>query len=472
MEDNANTFLKRLFGFSVGPFISAFLGFIMTPITTWLIVPEEFGKAAMYTTALSFASLAMFLGMDQAFVRDFNATKDKNSLLWNYILPPFVFSILLALILLIFGETLSHLLFADHEKFVINVLALSIPLAVFQRFNLLQIRMQEKAKLYSLITVLVKIIDLPLLIIFLLFFERSFRSIVLASFFTSLIITIILFVKNKAFWVSKVNINQQNIKQGLSYGLPLVPASIFAWGLYSIDNIALRAWSDFNQLGLFGAAIKLTMFIKLLNTSFSTFWSPTKYRWYESGVPNQKFITVSHYLSTILFIMFGLVVIFKDVIILIFDQSYHEAVNIVPFLLFFSMLYLISETTKIGIYFSRKTVYNMVATGVAFLINFGGNYFLVPAMGGLGASISTAIAFMFYFWINTLISRRLWFQFSLNYYIINFSLIIALACVSVFYHNTVIEIFIYGLIVLYNFSHFKALMIHGISQLREMRLHK
>lgn len=57
MKDSASSFIKRFIGFSLGPIISAFLGFIITPITTWLISPEEFGKAAMFTMAYSITSL-------------------------------------------------------------------------------------------------------------------------------------------------------------------------------------------------------------------------------------------------------------------------------------------------------------------------------------------------------------------------------------------------------------------------------
>lgn len=40
MEETLKQFLKRLFEFSIGPFISAFIGFIMVPVTTHFIDPS------------------------------------------------------------------------------------------------------------------------------------------------------------------------------------------------------------------------------------------------------------------------------------------------------------------------------------------------------------------------------------------------------------------------------------------------
>jgi len=93
MSDTSKTFLKRLAGFSIGPIVGAFIGFILVPIQTWLIDPSQLGKAAMYTMAFSLTSLFLNLGIDQAYVREYNAEKNKKNLFWNSFLIPFVFSI-------------------------------------------------------------------------------------------------------------------------------------------------------------------------------------------------------------------------------------------------------------------------------------------------------------------------------------------------------------------------------------------
>lgn len=44
--------------------------------------------------ALSISSLFIFLGMDQAFTREYNTQDDKKSLFWNSLIVPLIFSFL------------------------------------------------------------------------------------------------------------------------------------------------------------------------------------------------------------------------------------------------------------------------------------------------------------------------------------------------------------------------------------------
>ena len=64
-------FIKSFFQFSIGQWVAALISFITTPITTWLIIPEEFGKASMFTLAFNLLLNIALLGADQSFVRMF-----------------------------------------------------------------------------------------------------------------------------------------------------------------------------------------------------------------------------------------------------------------------------------------------------------------------------------------------------------------------------------------------------------------
>jgi O-antigen/teichoic acid export membrane protein len=74
---------KKFVLYSFGPWASAFISFITTPLTTWLIAPEEFGKASMYTLAYSLLMFSALLGVDQSYIRFFyNANEpEKRALL-------------------------------------------------------------------------------------------------------------------------------------------------------------------------------------------------------------------------------------------------------------------------------------------------------------------------------------------------------------------------------------------------------
>lgn len=71
MNINERNLLKKYISFSLGTWFKALISFFITPITTWLINPEEFGKAAMFSTAYSIILLVSILGTPSALLRFF-----------------------------------------------------------------------------------------------------------------------------------------------------------------------------------------------------------------------------------------------------------------------------------------------------------------------------------------------------------------------------------------------------------------
>ena len=439
VKDNfVEDFIKKLIGFSFGPIISAFIGFLMVPITTWFVSPSELGKSSMYTLAYTVFSLIIYLGMDQAFVREFNAKEDKKVLFWSSVLIPFSFSVLVMIVCAVFSKQISNMLFNSYEFFIMLSLIISLPISVLDRFNLLILRMQEKARTYSFMNIFNKVSNLTVLVINLVFIDRSFRGIVTATFIALILNVLLGSYLNRRFWLSKIQVSKDYIIILLKFALPLIPASLISWIFSYMDKIAMRTWSDFTQIGLYSAALKITTILTIAQQAFSTFWAPTSYRWYETGVENKRFDKVSKMLTSVMSLLFIFVVLFKDLIFKVFADEYSEAAVIVPFLLFIPVMYTISETTTIGISFKRKTSYNILISLLSAVANFIGNYILVPRYGALGAAISTAFAYIIFFWLRTIIARMLWYKFQLRLYIANTMNIVAMSVVVVFTNNVLV----------------------------------
>jgi O-antigen/teichoic acid export membrane protein len=452
--ENSRQFLKRLAGFSIGPIGAALLGFINVPVQTWLVDPNQLGKAAMYTMAFSLTSLFLNLGIDQAYVREYNVEKDKKNLLWNTFLIPFIFSIIIMIVYLCFYEPISILLFDSVEKYIIQILAFVLPFAIIFRFNTLIIRMKEKAKLFSFVQIFQRLMTLGFTVIILLFFNRNFKGIIQAQFFSMLSIAILTTIINLKDWIYKFRLDRKLLKKVILFGLPIIPASIMAWVLNSMDKIALRTWADFEAIGLYSAAFKIVSIIIIIQQAFSMFWVPTHYRWYENNVPLKKYEMVSNKLNSILTLVFAFIVLFKDQIILILSPDYKNAAIIVPFLMFYPIMYTLSYTTSMGMNFTRKTYYNIVVTGIAGGLNVLGNFLLVPELGALGASISTGVSYIAYLFIGSFISRMLWEKLDIKRHFISIFLMVVMASLSVMYNNFYIDLSMFLVIFIYHFKEF------------------
>lgn len=361
-----------------------------------------------------------------------------------------MFSFAVMAVYLIFYREISVLLFGSTEKYIIQILSISLPFAVLMRYNELLIRMKERAKLYSFIQIMIKLVNLALVVIILLFFNRNFKGVIQAQFYSTVIMAVITTFINIKEWKYRFSLNKALMKKIISFGLPLIPTSIMMWLLNSMDKIALRKWAGFETIGLYSAAFKIVSVISIIQVSFSTFWAPTSFRWYEEKVSYKKFEKVSNKLDSVLSLVFAFVVLFRNQIIMILSPEYKNAVVIVPFLLFYPVMYTLSESTTMGINFSRKTYYNILVTAVAGGANIIGNIMLVPKYGALGASVSTGLSYIIFFWMRTLISRSLWEKFAVKKHFISTCVMVIMATFSVLFNNFYIDVVMFLIIVMIN----------------------
>jgi len=459
MEDRlSNTKRKQLpivhqfLSFGIGPILGMFISMLTVPVTTRLLSPEEYGKSSLFTLFQSLFLIVGLLGFDQGYVRFYNDKKIKKSeLLQNSLFLPLCFSIFLILICSAFFKSISNFLFGSVEIGLMVAFCFFIPVLLFNRFFLLQIRMDLNGKLYSLLNIISQIINFLVLIFFLLFYQKTFKSIVYATIFGFIANTFIIFLFiDKSFIKNKFVFSKEIQKKLLKFSLPLVPATLLSWLLNSFDKIGLRTWSNFNELGLYATAFKIVAILNVFQNIFTTTWIPIAYRWKEDNVSKEKFEQISSIVLSMMTCLFAFVVLFRDIIFLFFGSEYRNSSDIFVFLLFIPVMYTISETTCLGINFSKRTLYNLYVSIIVVVLNLLGNYFLIPKYGALGASLSTCMSYIVFFWGRTFFSRKEWFKFGLTKYIVNQILLISFGINMIFFESKIIEISIFVFVLLYN----------------------
>lgn len=393
--------VKSFFQFSAGPWLSAIISFFTTPITTYLIIPEEFGKASMYTVAFSFILQIALLGTDQSFVRMFYEYDEQKRpvLLWNSITPSLFLSLIISAVLLVFRREIALLLF-DNSDYLLPVLVLSltIVLAVMERFATLVLRMKKRGIAFSLLRVFSVLSNAGGLIFYALVFGRDFYAVIFGTVISHFVVLTTSVLMELNFWKRGFSLSIGRMKDIVLYGLPFVPAFIVSWIFYSMDKLSLRSFSTFQEIGYYAAGNKIVAVLLLIQTGFSMFWTPASYENYEkSSSDTSLYSKVAKLLAATMFVISLILIAFKDWIILIFDKSYLPAASIMPFLIFHPIMYTVSEITVVGINFKKKTHWHLWISVIAASVNFVGNTLLVPYYGARGAALSTGISYVFFF---------------------------------------------------------------------------
>lgn len=473
MNDNL---FKKFLSFSYGSWIGLIVGFFGTMVTTRILLPEDFGKASMFTLALNVLMIVIMFGTDQSFVRFFyeEIPENRGGLLYNSIRIPLTLSITIITVALIFNKRISIWLFEEESITVVLFLCLGILAQMIFRFAILVIRMQQKGALYSNIHIFHKVLDVLTLLILYFILGPTYKIIIYSVVINLILLAIYSISQEKAFWSIR-NLNLKNLvhtkKEIIQFGSPLVITVLITWLFQSFDKIAIRHWSNFNELGLYSAAFKIVALVNVLQVSFSTFWTPVAYEKYLKQ-PNDKdfFSKIFKIVSFTMFFVAIASIAGKDIIVFMLGKEYRAASNIMPFLVFMPIMYTISEITVAGINFHKKPKWHILIASISCFINIGGNAILVPEYGAIGASISTAFSYVIFFGLRTQISKK---YFEVNYNLKKTYLIIAIISLyalfsirnSSFYLNIVIGILIAILVI---FLYLKDIKV-GYKALRELK---
>ncbi|WP_445490729.1 oligosaccharide flippase family protein [Niallia sp. 03133] len=426
--------IKKFIGFSVGPVLGAFISFITIPLTTHFINPDEYGKASMFLLLQMVLGSFLFLGLDQSYTREYHSSKNKLRLFQNAIFIPLLIAILILLISIFFSQSISIWLFSNPNHILPVILfGVMVVFMVIERFILLSIRMEEKALEYSLLNIFVKLFMLILTLLFVLFIRRDFLAVVYSTILGQILGDLYLIIRYRyLFHFNYFSIDKELLQKMVLFGLPIVVATSLSGLLNSLDRIFLRMWSDFYNIGIFTATLKIAGTLAIIKTSFTSFWVPVAYRWHEEGKELKYYKLVSDSILLLMSIMFFAILIFKDLIASILSSGYSDSKYIIAFLCLQPIMYTVSETTCLGIVFSRKSYLNIWVGVISIIPNIILNIVLVPRFGAMGAAVATSVSYMCFFFARTYFSNKNGLKFSTVKHHLVFCLLLASAILNLF----------------------------------------
>lgn len=409
--------IKAFIQFSYGTWGVAIISFFSTPLITWLILPQDFGKASMFTIAFNLLLNIVLLGTDQSFSRFFfeKGNEDISKLFRICLVVPFILWAISSIFIYFFWAYISVLLFSTNEPVSVGViLVFSVFFGIVSRFGLLYLRMLQVANSYSILQIVSGIINIIIVIGYAYFIERNFFAIIIAFLITNGIIALISIIIKYKEWKKIIGtIWSKQLIEVLKYGYPFVPVFIIDWLFQATDRFFLKEYSDIAAIGLYSVGFKLVTALNLLQSGFNLFWVPFSYEEYNKNPGNTTiFSKVFNMLTPLLLVIMVLIIGFKDIIASIFSSSYNGVGEIIPFLLFIPIMYTLSEITVVGINFKKKTHFHLYITLISFICNVLFCILFIPAFGIKGAAIATGLSYFIFFCLRS--------AFAINLYKINY----------------------------------------------------
>lgn len=404
--------IRKLFHYTFGPIGAGIFGILTLPILTWFFQKEEIGRFAYLQLLISLGMMFGSLGLHQALVREYYEYNDKFVLL-KTILIDCLKIFLISIPIIYFLQTnfsLDEYLFELKNPFLIFLLSMIWFISIYNNIINHYIRMEEKSVLFSLGIFFPKFSFLILVIISVFLFQnKNFNSLIILTLLSNILVTILfsmnLIEDNKKI-ISSVY-DKSLSRKLLNFSIPLMFADLAYWGINTLDRVFIKHFLGFEELGVYSVAVMLATSINIITSIFASIWHPLIYKWSIEGINEKKIQEIIDLVSVIIFLIWSLIGVLVYVIKLVLPINYYEVQYLIMGCIASPLLYLLSETTSIGIGLSRRSRYQLYAMLFSILFNLILNFILINFIGLKGAAISVLLTSIFLYLTKSEISKKL-----------------------------------------------------------------
>jgi O-antigen/teichoic acid export membrane protein len=387
---------KDIFIYGLGGSLAQIVGLITIPIITRLLSATEYGSVDIVNASTGYFAALISLNISTGLMRHFFevpeadlAEKQKlvSSLIWFTVL----FGGFIALIGSAFSSSLSNFLFSSTKYAVAFSLAIvSLPLTALNKVFFSIFRMERRPVTYLSINILYAIINFLLILLFVIPFDLHVTGVFAAQLVASAVIAAL------GAWLCRKYIRIAFSKKWFfsmaAYGIPLLPGSMFNWGMLTVNRILLTQYVSANQIAYYSVATKASKIIELAVSAFTLAWQPFYLANINSPTFHDKLDKALRYYVYACLLLSAVVTVYaKEFFGILAPPEYQAGVILVPLLCLRIAFSGANYITGVGIVKEKKTFLSSAALGIGVLATIGSSLILIPTFGILGAAIGDLI---------------------------------------------------------------------------------
>jgi O-antigen/teichoic acid export membrane protein len=470
--------------YALGKVVNKLIGFILIPIYTNAnyLSHSDYGALAVLEATSIFLIGILTMAMTFSLTRwywDKKYASEQKSLFFTTLTFLVVMIVPIATLLVLSANYFSEVLFKSAE--FAYLLRLTIVSSVIQIINnqvFCLSKLQSKSFRYSLMQITKFTISLGLVLWGVVIRKRGLEAIWEAALIAEIIVLTVQIpyvIKN-----SILSFNLKVLKEMISFGLPLMLASVSGVILATTDRYMLSSMSSLENTGVYSLGFKLANSLKtIISTSFALSLSPLRMQKIGDSDNKRFYSKTNTYTSFIFTIALLFLSLFSFEILKLVTKStfYWDAHYIVPIIAFALLFGLLKDNITIGLEIKKKT---KIMGGLIFgisVLNIGLNLLLIPALDIYGAALATLFSqFSFLLMVNFYAQRAYVIPYEWKKIIQMILIAVLIVLFGLFTHKLVwwIRIFIKaGLFIsfpymLYLFSFYESVELEKISKIFKM----
>jgi len=446
----AKLFIENFIAYGFINVLNKIVPLLLLPVVTRLLPDTSaFGIFDMFSVIVGFATPLAILGLYDAMFREYFEKDDQQ---YKYDVTTTTQRIILAsstvltIILILFNSLFSKLFFGTQEHKDIIVYS---AIAVIFSANLTPIqaptRMLNRRKVF-VISGLVGSVGNYLIAILLISLGYSYYALIYASIFINIIMVLFFWIQNKQFFL-RGKFDKKIAKELFKIGLPLVPTFVIYWVYNSMDRIMITNFLGTSELGIYAIGSKVAHISQLIYMAFAGGWQYFAFSTMKDGDQVDLTSRVFEYLGIISFAFFLLILPFNQLIFnLFFEGDYTKGSIVFPYLFLSPLLLMLFQTAGNQFLVVKKSYLSTLSLSIGAGLNVLLNYFLIPRIGIVGASMATLIGYVTSVIIVVLITQKMkLFKIKFRFIIVSIFVVVDL----IIFQNNIFNIYIVNLILIF-----------------------
>jgi len=402
MFDKLKELTKDTAIYGISTMVGRFLNFILVPLYTNIFPPADYGIIQLIYAYMAILNIVFIYGLDSAYLK-FASFKDIGDEKDNFSTPyisVFATSLLFVLLIVVNISAIGTSLRIPSEyNYLIYLAAGILFLDVNVVIPFLKLRLDRRAKIFSLFRVINISVNIVLNIYLILVLHWGIEAIIISNLIASavsLLLVSVTIIKN-----FKLKFHSLLFKRMLKFGLPFLPAGFAVMLVQVIDVPILERLTDLKTVGIYKANYKLGIFMMLFVNMFQFAWQPFFLQ--NAKEPNAKemFSKILTYFtlagSIILVVLSLFITDLAQIQIAGFSlvgSQYWAGLQIVPIILLAYLINGMYSVFSAGIYIEEKSIYVPFITGAGAIVNVVVNFLLIPILNITGAALATLASYL------------------------------------------------------------------------------
>jgi O-antigen/teichoic acid export membrane protein len=379
--------------------------FIYRIIVSRYLGPSDYGLLSLGDGIFNIISLLAMLGLSAGgavkFVSHYlgrNQLEKVKGTIISVFKVTIPFSILITILTIVFSQYISIGIFKNSELVpIVVIFSLAVPFYIFSNICANIFIAFKKVQYRNYLTALTRPISSIILIFLVVLFKGNIFHIAL-SFLISHILPFFLgfyLLEFKTFSLIKSKFKAKyNLKELISYSLPLFLSGFFLATMGWIDSFFLGALKTTYDVGIYSIALSLVSTLTIFISAFGKIYFPISSKLYakkEYSRINSIYSSISRWIFLLCLPLFIIILIFaKDILVILFGSAYGVGAVALQILILAYLVKGFVGPAPEALMTLNKTKLLFYVNSIMAVLNMIFNYFLIPLLGVMGAAIATS----------------------------------------------------------------------------------